>query len=140
MFSNIRVSGLALTLGAVLLAATAVPQLSASELDKKTVVTFDAPVEISGQVLPAGTYVFKTYGDDLNTVVVTNAGEDHEYGIFLAVPIETSTIPDRARVELSEGSGAAPEAVRAWFYPGINYGWEFPASRTRKQAAAERAD
>ena len=35
------------------------PRLFADQLDKKTVVTFSAPVEIPGKALPAGTYVFK---------------------------------------------------------------------------------
>lgn len=133
MFDKIRVSSLAVTLGAALLAATALPQLKASESDKKTIVSFNTPVEITGQVLPAGTYVFKTLGDVENDIVtVTNQDESHLYGIFRAIPIETSTVSGKARVELSEGPGNAPEAVRAWFYPGVNYGWEFPAAKAEK--------
>jgi hypothetical protein len=36
-----------------------VPLATASEWDQKTIFTFSGPVEIPGQVLPAGTYVFK---------------------------------------------------------------------------------
>jgi len=140
MFDKIRVSSLAITLGVALLGVAALPQLRASELDKKTVVTFNAPVELSGQILPAGTYIFKTLGDDNNVVIVTNLDENHSYGIFNTIPIETLAVPDGARIELSEDPVSAPEAVHAWFYPGVNYGWEFPAATARKQAAAERAD
>jgi len=140
MFNNIRVSTLAATLGVALLAATAVPQLAASEFDKKTFVTFNAPVEISGRVLLPGTYVFKTIGNDGYVVTVYNADENRVYGTFHATPVESATIPDKARVELSESTGSAPEAIRAWFYPGVSHGWEFPATRMQKQAAAERAD
>jgi len=38
---------------------TAVPQAKADEWDQKTVFTFSGPVEIPGQVLNSGTYVFK---------------------------------------------------------------------------------
>jgi hypothetical protein len=48
-----------LFLCAVLLCATLGPGVSADSWDKKTIVTFSDSVEIPGQVLPAGTYVFK---------------------------------------------------------------------------------
>lgn len=35
------------------------PSLKADEWDKKTVFTFNAPVEVPGQVLLPGSYVFK---------------------------------------------------------------------------------
>jgi hypothetical protein len=36
-----------------------VQRASADDFDQKTVFTFSGPVEIPGQVLSAGTYVFK---------------------------------------------------------------------------------
>lgn len=129
MFNRIRVSSLAVTLGAALLAATAVPQLRASELDKKTVMTFNTPVELSGQVLPAGTYVFKTVANDRDLVLVTNGDENRVYALLFATPIETPAAPDKVRVELSERPGNSPEAIHAVFYPGDNVGWEFRNSR-----------
>ena len=45
---------------ATLLASSSVmPSAKADEWNKKTVVTFSAPVEVPGKVLPEGTYVFK---------------------------------------------------------------------------------
>jgi hypothetical protein len=38
---------------------TLAPTAAADESDKKTIVTFSAPVEIPGKALPAGTDVFK---------------------------------------------------------------------------------
>ncbi|MGD1073478.1 MAG: hypothetical protein ABSB15_25485 [Bryobacteraceae bacterium] len=140
MFNRIRVSTLAATLGVALLAAAAVPQLSAGEFDNKTIVSFGSAVEISGQVLPAATYVFRTLSDNRDLVQVVNLEENHVYGMFSAIPIENSTLPGKARFELFESNGSTPEAVHAWFYPGLNYGWEFPASKTRNQAQTERAD
>ena len=140
MFNRIRVSILAATLGAALLAVTAVPQLGASEFDNKTIVSFSSPVEISGQLLPAGTYVFKTLGNNREIVEVMNLAQNHLYGAFQANHIDAPAVPVEARIELSEGNGNSPEAVHAWFYPGASQGWEFPASKNRKQAAAERAD
>lgn len=53
----------------------------ADEWDQKTTVTFSQPVEIPGQVLPAGTYVFKLADSmsDRNIVQVYNSEENHLY-------------------------------------------------------------
>jgi hypothetical protein len=131
MFNRVGVS-LAVTLGVALLVASAAPQLRASEFDKKTIISFSAPVEISGQILPAGTYVFTTLGENRDVVRVMNRDENRVYATVLAAPIETSVIPDHARIELSEGSGNAPEAIHAWFYPGDSLGWEFPSPQAEK--------
>jgi Protein of unknown function (DUF2911) len=131
MLNRIRVSTLTTMLSLALLAAVSVPQLSAGDLDKKTIATFSAPVDISGQTLPAGTYVFKTLTDDRNVVLVMNRDENHLYAMIQAIPIERLVTPDKAEVELSEQAGNAPEVVHAWFYPGENYGWEFPAVKAR---------
>src|ERR1017187_4674945 len=92
MFDKIRVSSLAVTLGVALLAAAAVPQLRASEFDKKTIMTFSAPVEISGHALPAGTYVFKTLENNRNVVMVMNSEENRVYALLQTIPIETSAV------------------------------------------------
>src|ERR1017187_9209503 len=41
------------------LGALLAPQAGADEWNKKTVITFSQPVEIPGQILPAGTYTIK---------------------------------------------------------------------------------
>jgi len=113
---------------AVVLALAAVPALQAGGLNNnRSQITFSAPVEISGHVLPAGTYVFKTLSDDRNIVVVMNGDENHLVGLFNTIGIESPTAPDETQVQLSEGTANAPEAVHAWFYPGDTLGWEFPA-------------
>jgi hypothetical protein len=63
------------------------PSARADEWDQKTVFTFSAPVEIPGQVLLPGTYVFKLAdsSSDRNIVQVFNKDESHLYGTFLAI-------------------------------------------------------
>jgi len=58
------------------------PRASADEWDQKTIFTFSGPVEIPGQVLTAGTYVFKLADSqsDRNIVQVYNKEETHLYG------------------------------------------------------------
>ena len=64
------------------------PMAKADDWDQKTIFTFNIPVEIPGQALPAGTYVFKlaNSSSDRNIVQVFNRDESHLYGTFLAIP------------------------------------------------------
>src|ERR1700757_540994 len=64
------------------------PRASADEWDQKTIFTFSGPVEIPGQALPAGTYVFKLSDSqsDRDIVQVFSKDEKHLYGTFLSVP------------------------------------------------------
>ena len=127
MFNHVRFSSLAVISGLALAAAIAVPQLRADEFNKKTTMTFSAPVEISGENLPAGTYVFKTLDTDRDVILVMDRDDSHLVTMIRAIPADSGTISDKTRVEMSEGVGGSPEVVHAWFYPGDSAGWEFPA-------------
>lgn len=131
MFNHVRLSSLAVISGLALAAAIAVPQLRADETNKKTTMTFSAPVEVSGQSLPAGTYVFKTLDTDRDIVLVMDRDDSHLITMVRSIPVESTSSSDKARVEMSEGVGNSPEVVHAWFYPGQTTGWEFPAKTAR---------
>src|SRR6266851_7588456 len=97
-----------------------IPAVRADEWDQKTVFTFSAPVEIPGQVLQAGTYVFKLAdsSSDRDIVQVFSKDEKHLYGTFLAVPDQRLRPAGKPIITFDEGVAGSPEAVRAWFYPG----------------------
>ena len=64
---------------AIVLAGSAAwfaPTARADEWDKRTVMTFNEPVEMPGQVLPAGTYVFKLADLQADRTVVQTFTED----------------------------------------------------------------
>src|SRR5258708_2109607 len=65
-----------------------VPRATADEWDQKTIFTLSGRVEIPGQVLSAGTYVFKLAdsSSDRNVVQVFGKDEKHLYGTFLSIP------------------------------------------------------
>jgi hypothetical protein len=112
---------------AAILGIALTPNAAADEVDKKTVVTFSAPVEIPGKVLPPGTYVFKVLDTSggRNIVQVFDKDEKQLYATLLAVPDYRLKAPDKPLIKFEERASNAPEAIKGWFYPGDNYGWEF---------------
>lgn len=121
------------------LALAMLPSAKADEWNQKTIFTFNAPVEIPGQVLNPGTYVFKLADSqsDRNIVQVFNKNETHLYGTFLAIPDYHLQPRGKPIITFEERAAGAPEAVRAWFYPGDNYGHEFVYPKARAMALAK---
>ncbi len=54
----------------ILFGVTFAPGARADQWDKKTIVTFNESVEIPGQVLPTGTYLFKLANSPSNRHIV----------------------------------------------------------------------
>jgi len=103
---------------------------SAQPRNKKTTVTFSGPVEIPGvgaQVLPAGTYVFRLLDSmsDRNIVQIFNKDQSHVYATILAIPNYRLKATDKTVMTFAERAAGEPQAIRAWFYPGENWGQEF---------------
>jgi hypothetical protein len=78
-------------------------------------------------VLPAGTYVFKILDSqtDRHIVQIFNADETQIYATILAIPNYRLKVTGKTVVTFRERPAGQPEALRAWFYPGENYGEEF---------------
>ena len=116
-----------------------IPRASADDSDQKTMFTFSGPVEIPGQVLQAGTYVFKLADSntDRDIVQVFNKDETRLYGTFLAVPDERLRPAGKPIITFEEAAPGSPEAVRAWFYPGDTYGHEFVYPKPEAVALAK---
>jgi len=119
------------------LVVLAIPSaLKADPWNKTTTVTFSGPVEIPGvgaQILPAGTYVFKLLDSiaDRNIVQIFNERGDHVYATILAIPNYRMKATDKTVMTFRERAVGSPEAIRAWFYPGDNWGQEFVYPKTR---------
>ena len=118
-----------MTLTAVALA----PSARADDYNEKTVITFSGPVEIPGVhlkgwgVLPAGTYVFKLVNSqsDRHIVQIFSADEKTVYATILAIPNYRLKATGKTVITFRERPAGEPEALRAWFYPGKNWGEEF---------------
>lgn len=126
------------------LAATA----KADEWNKKTVFTFSSPVEIPGVhlkgwgVLPAGTYVFKILDSqsDRHIVQIFDKNETTVYATILAVPNYRLKATGKTVLTFSERPVGEPEALRAWFYPGANWGEEFVYPKAKAAELAKHAN
>ncbi len=124
------------------LGAATLPNARADQWDKATVLTFSAPTELPGVVLPAGTYTFRLMDTlaDRSIVQVWNGDRTKLYATLLAVPDYRLEPTDKTVVTFEERAKGSPEAVRAWFYPGDIYGMEFvyPKSKAVKLAQTNR--
>jgi LPXTG-motif cell wall-anchored protein len=112
------------------------PRVKADAFDKKTILTFSDPVEIPGlgaQILPAGTYVFKLVDvvGDRNVVKIFSPDETHVFATVLAINNYRLKPTDKTVLTFKERGEGQPEAIKAWFYPGDNFGQEFVYPRKR---------
>lgn len=119
----------------------AVSPAAADQWDKKTTVTFSAPVELPGIVLPAGTYVFKLADSASNRHIVRvfNADETQICATILAIPNYRLAPAGKTVLNFEERTTGRPEAIRAWFYPADNFGQEFVYAKRRATELAETA-
>jgi hypothetical protein len=109
------------------------PAAKADDWNRKTTMTFSGPVEIPGvhlkgwAVLPAGTYVFKILDSqsDRHIVQIFNKDETQVLATILAIPNYRLKVTGNTVVTFRERPAGEPEALRAWFYPGRNFGEEF---------------
>ena len=117
------------------------PQIQGDEWDNKTVLTFSAPVEVPGHVLPAGTYVFKLQDSqsDRHIVQIYNKEENHLIANVLAVPDERLEPRGKTVISFEERPSGSPEALRAWFYPGNTIGQEFVYPHNRAKELARKS-
>jgi hypothetical protein len=112
----------------LLLAFLAVlPAARADETNQETKVTFSQAVQISGHVLPAGTYLFVLPNDINQHQVVRIFSSDgiKLYATILTANVERSQPTDNTAFTLAERGSALPEAIVTWFYPGRTIGHEF---------------
>jgi hypothetical protein len=134
-----RINKISLLLG---LAIASVPFLTvaahADEADQSTKITFSQPVEIPGQVLPAGTYMFKLADkNNQNMVEILNAAGTHLYATLQTISADRQEPAGDTVVTLAEQRNGSPDALLEWFYPGNTIGHEFTYSKTEEHQLAQ---
>jgi LPXTG-motif cell wall-anchored protein len=133
---------------AAVIATAFSPSVKADDWNQKTVITFSQPVETPGvhmkgwAVLPAGTYVFKLLGSqsDRHIVQIFNQDETVVYATVLAIPNYRLRATSKTVLTFRETPPGEPDVLRAWFYPGKNFGEEFVYPKERAIALAKETN
>ncbi|HTC55907.1 MAG TPA: hypothetical protein VK706_05805 [Candidatus Sulfotelmatobacter sp.] len=104
-----------------------VPRAHADEWNQKTKLTFNEPVEIPGQTLPAGTYWFVMLDSSSFRDMVQIFSPDWSvlYGTLVTVPDERRRVSDETVLTFAERPYSKPQAILDWFYPGETVGHHF---------------
>jgi len=110
-----------------LLGIALAPGARADQWDKLTIMTVNEPIQVPNQVLPAGTYVVKLLDSpsDRHIVQIFDRDQKHLFTTILAIPNYRIQPTGKTVFTFWETPPGQPKALRAWFYPGDNFGQEF---------------
>lgn len=130
MSRNIRsylATGLAVA-GVGLIGNAVIPRAHADEWNKRTIVHVQEPIIVGNRVLEPGTYVWRLLDSpaDRHIVQVFDGTGQHLETTVLANSNYRLTPSGHTQFTFWETPANVPKAVHAWFYPGDNFGQEFP--------------
>jgi hypothetical protein len=114
---------------------------NADESDQATTITFSQPIQIPGQLLPAGTYLFKLANRDTNQKVVQvfNADGTSLYATLQTIATDRPEPTGHTVLTLAEQGTGQPDVLLKWFYPGNETGNEFLyPKQTEKELAQDK--
>ena len=95
------------------------PVVRADEWNQATLFTFNQPVQIPSQVLPAGTYLFEIVNNFNHEIVrISNADRTNVIALIQARPATQKGFTGKAAIVLAERGSSQPAAVIAWSYAG----------------------
>jgi hypothetical protein len=124
---NLRILFASLSMIAVV-GGLGVFRAQADSWDKKTTLTIREPIQVRDRLLEPGTYVFKLLNSssDRHVVQIFNEDQSHIVDTILAIPNYRLEPTGDSRFRFWETPPGQAKALRAWFYPGDNFGQEFP--------------
>ncbi|MGB6596726.1 MAG: hypothetical protein WA621_13390 [Candidatus Acidiferrum sp.] len=116
-----------LFVSAVVFSAICVSRAKADNWNEKTLVTFNDSVEIPGQTLPAGSYVFQLANSSANRAIVEiwNADQTQLIATLITIPDYRAETPNKTIFDFDERPGDSPMAIDTWYFPGKNFGLRF---------------
>ncbi len=131
------IGSLIITLFAGFICAALVPTARANAWTERSEITFRSPVQVPGRVLLPGTYTFQLLNSpsERNVVLIFNKNQSKLDAIIMAVPAYRLYPTARTVVTFEERPADTPEAIRTWFYPGMNYGQRFVYRHTANELA-----
>jgi len=131
-----NVKAIAATLGLASLVFT--PGAMADQWNKKTYITINEAIQVPGKVLQPGRYVMRLMESPSNRHIVHiyNEREDQLQTTVLAIPNYRLQPTGKTEFQWWETAAGQPRALRAWFYPGDNFGQEFAYPKSEAVAIA----
>jgi hypothetical protein len=111
------------------------PSGHSAEWNKKTILTVNETVEVPGATLTPGDYVVKLVDSDSNRHIVRffNKDETEVLSTVIAIPNQRLQPTGDSTFTFYETPAGQAPALRAWFYPGDNFGQEFAYPERRAQ-------
>ena len=134
--------------GVALIAAAVAPPVKADQWDKKTIITINEPVQVPSccndghvVVLQPGTYVLVLVDSLSDRHIVRVFAQDEKTVIttILAIPNYRLQPTGTSTFQFWETPAGQPRAMRAWFYPGDNFGQEFAYHKAKSVEIAKVA-
>jgi hypothetical protein len=132
---KMNVKAIAATFG---LALALAPGAMADQWNKKTYITVNEAIQVPGKVLQPGRYVMRLAESQSNRHIVHiyNEREDQLQTTVLAIPNYRLQPTGKTEFQWWETPAGQPRAMRAWFYPGDNFGQEFAYPKSEAVAIA----
>lgn len=115
-----------LAVAILIAAAFCSPQAQADAWNKTTTITVNEPLRLPMIVLQPGTYELRLVEDDAyRHVIQVSDKTGRVLTTFLAVPNYRLKATGKTEFQYWEVPAGQAKALRAWFYPGDNFGHEF---------------
>ncbi len=117
------------------------PSARADAWNKKTTLTVNETIQLPNLVLQPGTYVMRLLdsASDRHIVQVFNQDETQVLTTILAIPNWRLKPTGNTAFTFWEMPPGQPRALRAWFYPGDNFGQEFAYPKMKAVAIARES-
>ena len=100
-------------------------QAAADQWDKMTILSIDQPVQVQNTVLEPGKYMFKLANSDRHIVQIFTSDRKHLIDTIIAIPDYHLQPTSKSEFVFWETPTGSVNALKAWFYPGDNFGQEF---------------
>jgi len=101
---------------------------------------FDHAIQIPGQILPPGTYVFKLaeISGEHNVVQVWNADQTFLHASIMGFPQYMSVAPKEDLFIFEQEQKNAPPTLKSWFHEGNQAGIRFIYPRDSRQVTSAK--
>jgi len=120
-------------LGLLIAVIITLPVAHADDWNQTTRFTFSQPIQIPGQVLPAGTYRFQLANTDNRHLVQIFREDRTLVATLYSIPRMRNGNAAEVAITLADRGKTQPQAIVAWFFVGEVEGHEFVYPKQEKQ-------